>query len=67
MLFREQGIPITSNLMAFEMAIEVFVETLLPGGSEPDGTAGKPPPKNEKDGKNGSETNSKPWRVYQED
>ena len=32
MLFREQGIMITSILMAIGMAIGVLVEALLPGG-----------------------------------
>ena len=31
-LFREQGITITSILMAIGMAISVLVEALLPGG-----------------------------------
>ena len=48
-LFREQGITITSILMAIGMAIRVLVEALLPGGA---GTAtsrgGEPPPKDEK-------------------
>ena len=46
MLFREQGITITSIPMAIGMAISVLVEALLPGGTG--GTAGEPPPKDEK-------------------
>ena len=43
MLLREQGITISSILRAIEMAIGLLVETLFPGGSGTDGTAGKPP------------------------
>ena len=49
-LFREQGIMIASILTLIRMAIEVFVEALLPGG-EGAATAsggGEPPPKDEK-------------------
>ena len=50
MLFREQGMTITSILTAIEMAIGVLVEALLPSGGG--GTAGdavrKPPPNDEK-------------------
>ena len=47
MLVREQGITITSILMAIRMAIGVLIEALLPGGG---GTAASPPPpKDEKD------------------
>ena len=46
-LFCEQGIMIASILTAFEMAIGVLVEALLPGDGT-DGTAGKPPPKDKK-------------------
>ena len=48
MLFREQGITITSMLTAIRMAIGVLVEALLPGGGGT-GTAsgGEPPPKEE--------------------
>ena len=45
-LFREQGIMITSILMAIRMAIGVLVEALLPGGggaTAPSG-GGSPPP-----------------------
>ena len=49
MLFREQGITITSILIAIGMAIGVSVEALLP--SRTAGTAGKPLPKDEKGGK----------------
>ena len=38
---------IASTLTAIGMAIGVLVETLLPGGEGGDGTAGKPPPKDE--------------------
>ena len=48
MLFREQGITIDSMLTAIGMAICVLIEVLLSGGGETDGTAGKPPPKDEK-------------------
>ena len=47
MLFREQGITITFMLTAFEMAIGVLVEALLPGGGG-EGAASPPPPKDEK-------------------
>ena len=47
MLFQEQGITITSILMAIGMAISVLVKSLLPCGGGGGGTAGKPPPKNE--------------------
>ena len=46
-LFREQGITITSILMAIGMAIRVLVEALLPGGGGAV-SGGKPPPKDEK-------------------
>ena len=48
------------------MAIGVLVEALLPGSGGTNGAAGKPPPKDGKVWKNGSETNSQPWTVYQE-
>ena len=49
MLFQEQGITVACILVAIGMAISVFVEALLPGGGcGADGTAGKPPPKDEK-------------------
>ena len=52
MLFWEQGIMITSILMAIGMAIGVLVEALLRSGSGETGSAsaagGKPPPKEEK-------------------
>ena len=52
MLFWEQGIMITSILMAIGMAIGVLVEALLHSGSGETGSAsaagGKPPPKEEK-------------------
>ena len=49
-LLREQGITITSILMAIGMAIGVLVEALLPGGRGAAMTSGggKPPPKDEK-------------------
>ena len=47
-LFREQGITIASILMAIEMAIEVLVEALLPGGGASASGGGEPPPKDEK-------------------
>ena len=46
-LFREQGIMIASILTAIEMAISVLVEVLL-SSDWTAGTAGKPPPKDEK-------------------
>ena len=46
MLFREQGIMITSILMAMGMAISVLIEALLPGGGG--GAESPPPPKDEK-------------------
>ena len=57
MLFREQGITIASILTAVGMAIDVLVEALLPGGGivAVEGKWGH---------KNGSGTNSKPWRGY---
>ena len=45
-LFWEQGITITSILMAIGMAISVLAEALLPGGGG--GTGGKPPPNDKK-------------------
>ena len=53
---------ITSILMAIDMAICILAETLLPGGGGV--SKGRPLPKDEKDAKNGSETNSKPWHCY---
>ena len=47
-LFWEQGITIASILMAIGMAISVLVEALLLPGGGTDGTAGKPPSKDEK-------------------
>ena len=48
-LFQEQGITITSILMAIGMAINVLVQALLPGGTVAvGGTVGKPLPKDEK-------------------
>ena len=47
-LFREQGITITSILMAIGMAIRVLVEALLPGGAAAASGGGEPPPKDEK-------------------
>ena len=47
-LFREQGITITSILMAIGMAIRVLVEALLPGGAATTSRGGEPPPKDEK-------------------
>ena len=48
-LFREQGITITSILMAIGMAIGVLVEALLPGGgAAATSGGGEPPPKDEK-------------------
>ena len=49
-LFREQGITITSILMAIGIAIRVHVEALLPGGgaATASGGGGEPPPKDEK-------------------
>ena len=47
MLFREQGITITSIPMAIGMAIGVLVEVLLLGGGGVEGGGGKPPPKDE--------------------
>ena len=49
-LFREQGITIASILMAIGhgMVIGVLVDGMLPGGGGTDGTAGKPPLKDEK-------------------
>ena len=49
-LFREQGIMIASILTAIEMAIEVLVEALLPGGEGAAAASGggQPPPKDEK-------------------
>ena len=46
-LFREQGITITSILMAIGMAIGVLVEALLPGRG---GTAASPPPPKDEKG-----------------
>ena len=47
-LFREQGIMIASILTAIGMAIGVFVEALLPGGSgRAAASGGEPPPKDE--------------------
>ena len=46
-LFGEQGITITSMFTAIGMAVGVLVEALLPG-VRTDGTAGRPPPKDEK-------------------
>ena len=49
-LFREQGITITSILMAIRMAIRVLVEALLPGGGAGAAAAsgrGEPPLKDE--------------------
>ena len=46
-LFREQGITITSVLMAIGMVIGVLVEALLPGGG---GTAASPPPSKDEKG-----------------
>ena len=48
MLFWEQGITITSVRTAIGMAIGVLVEVLLASGGGTGGTAGKPPPKDEK-------------------
>ena len=42
-LFREQGIMIASILMANGMAIGVFIEALLPGGSATTSGGGEPP------------------------
>ena len=47
-LFREQGITITSMLMAIRMAIRVLVEALLPGGGGAISGGGERPPKDEK-------------------
>ena len=47
-LFREQGITITSILMAIRMAIGVLVEALLPGGGGAAASGGEPPPKTKK-------------------
>ena len=48
-LFREQGITITSILMAIRMAIGVLVEAILPGSAAAaSGGGGEPPPKDEK-------------------
>ena len=48
-LFREQGITIASILTAIRMAINVLVETLLPGGEGASAASGgEPPPKDEK-------------------
>ena len=44
-LLREQGITITSILMAIGMAIGVLVEALLPGGGGAAASGGEPPPK----------------------
>ena len=62
MLFEEQGITIASILMATGMVISVLVEALLLGGEAgtAGGTALKPPPKDEREQKNGSETKLKP-------
>ena len=48
MLFREQGITMTSILTAIRMAISVLVEALLPGGGGTAASRGKPPPEDEK-------------------
>ena len=58
-LFREQGITVTSILMAIGMAIRVLVEALLPGGGAMTSGGGEPP-KDEKGLKNGLGTNLKP-------
>ena len=47
-LFKEQGIMITSILMAIRMAISVFVEALLPGGGATAAGGEPPPPEDEK-------------------
>ena len=51
MLFWEQGITIASIRTAIGMAIGVLVEVLLASGGGTGGTAGKPPPKDEKGSK----------------
>ena len=56
MLFWEQGITIASICTAVGMAIGVLVEVLRPSGGRSGGTAGKPPPKEEK--------GSKEWIKY---
>ena len=50
MLFWEQGITITSILMAIGITISVLVDALLPsrGGGTSDGKVRKPPPKDKK-------------------
>ena len=47
MLFREQGITVSSILTATGMAISVLVKVLLPGGSVGEGGGGKPQLKDE--------------------
>ena len=62
---REQRIKITSVLTAIGMAIDVLVEALLAGGGgtgSASAVEGKPPPKDEKVNKPG--TNLKPWLGY---
>ena len=66
MLFREQGITITSILMAIRMAIGVLIEVLLPDGEGALASGGEPPPKDNKSLNNGLETNLKHWHHYQE-
>ena len=56
MLFWEQGITIASVHTAIGMAVGVLVEVLRPSGGRTGGTAGKPPPKDEK--------GSKEWIKY---
>ena len=60
-LFKEQGIMITSILMAVRMAISVFVEALLPGGGGTVAGGEPPPPKDEKGLKEWIRNNLKPW------
>ena len=56
MLFWEQGITIVSVRTAIGMAIGVLIEVLHPSDGQAGGTAGKPPPKDEK--------GSKEWIKY---